>query len=325
MPLTHDQVLREALARARRYVFGRTERVAGERRGRAREELGASSFFAPGTAGSRSSPARPMSLVVGPRVRDGEERDELCVRMLVPEKHAPKVLHAAGLKPVPSTFHGVSSDVAAFAEPPVTLGIADPVAHFAFGYPGSATTCIQAHGNSWLVGCSHVLAPQSMEPQQGDTIISGEAPVATLWSWTPVEYGSEGIEVDVALCHLNPAIEPQECWPDGSEVAGQGDLEDAVPPLLLFGWRHRGVQVQCTGKLAHPRLELDAGMTVGYANQFILTSPDGKPIVDFGDSGAAVRDSAGKLVGMVIGKSDDGLQAYCTPWGRVQQAIDEIL
>jgi len=106
-------------------------------------------------------------------------------------------------------------------------------------------------------------------------------------------------------------------------LSGFGTLEDAELPLSVFGCRHQGTSGVTDGTLQNVFLGLSDGGVVGYAGQFAIVAST--PLVAPGDSGAAVRDSAGRLVGMVVGMAADGRTAWCTPWETVQASVDRIV
>jgi hypothetical protein len=71
-------------------------------------------------------------------------------------------------------------------------------------------------------------------------------------------------------------------------------------------------------------LSTDNQFVVGYEHQFPLGSEEGEPWVGFGDSGAAVRDGDGMLIGMMVGFTAGGRVAWCTPWPTIEEWLSQL-
>jgi hypothetical protein len=315
----------EAMARARRYVFGRTEEALAARRQAALDA------HQRGGQWSSSTGANLLALSLGQPTRAGQPVPGDAVRVVVARKLGRLALAKAGARPIPRTFNRIASDVVARDTAPATatrgavgLGIGQETAHFVHGLPGSLTAGFEANGSKWLVSCSHVWAPAEVFPSQGDLIYSGGQVVGTLRAWTRLAVGTDGHAVDVAVCCAEPSLALPTKWPDDGAWTGFGELQNAIDPFTLFGARDTGTSGVTDKQLQNVVLGMPDGGAVGYADQFAIDGGNAV-IVAPGDSGAAVRDGAGKLVGMVVGMSRDGQVAWCTPWDAIQATVDRIV
>lgn len=324
MPLVRHapDKLRESLARAERFAFGRTQGARSRRNAhnrRLRDDAGAAGFDRDNIVG----------FGVGTRMQG--DREVECVRLFVRRKASREALAQAGAKPFPATFFGVPTAISELpqptdakdaASPPIRPGLAVGCA----GSPqlGTLTGCVEAGGSHWVVSCAHVLALASEFPQAERQVRQDGTLVGTLAAWDPLWPGQR-TATDVALCKPAAGCVLAKSWPDGRAIAGTRPLAQAVAPLTAFGAvQPGGVVVERSEQVGTLTTNLPDGSPIIYRDQVALTSLAGGQIVDFGDSGAPVVDAEGFLVAMVVAKSDDNTRMWATPWETVQARLETL-
>ena len=201
---------------------------------------------------------------------------------------------------------------------PTSLSPGATIAPLATPQPGSLTVVLSRWTGTWLVSAAHVLAPPENDAQPGDRIRCGSV-VALLHAWTQLSTDTSTIPLDAAVCR-SPPLAPTAEWPDGERFTGFGRSIGAKAPFDLFGSdRKHGVRVALAGEPATVTLERPGGGVSQYARQLPLRAKGGD-FVALGDSGGALRDGEGRLVGMLVGISRDRGEpiAWCTPWERIE-------
>jgi len=254
---------------------------------------------------------------VAPKLAAGEPISENVIRFLVTNKLSPGVLAERGVGAVPKKLGAVATDVvAAFdattSEPPGTA-----VKHAIAGELGSLACVMDRNGIRIALAASHVVAPPSVFPLAGDDVWVGGAPRADLRAWTALSAFAT-VHADVAVS--DTALAVTATWPDGAAFGGARDYAPANGPFTFYGF----VSGARTA-MGQPIL----GSTVSLAVPLVgPVSYVGHALLDVasqgGDSGAAVRDAAGFLVGLVVGCTSTA-QACVTPWQSLGPAIDQLL
>jgi hypothetical protein len=175
---------------------------------------------------------------------------------------------------------------------------------------GTITCAFTRGGTNWVMTCSHVASPSGL----GHDTLTLATGLAEVQYFTELGSGSEGCAIDVAIAStLNGIDDP---WRDGEALGATGSLADAEGPFTFFGATRAGSASFSSFEPARDvEISLASGAVVSYAGQhrFLL---DGAAVAH-GDSGGAVRDARGRLIGILVGCDADGA-GYFTPIDRVK-------
>jgi hypothetical protein len=250
-----------------------------------------------------------QGLSYGPPIHtDATDADGNVIRVITDDKLPDGVL--------PADFSGIPTEIVRSDELHDDRPLAAGARIVPFTSPASFGTVAFAgvRGEKHLVvTCSHVAAPSDDAPQRGYRVMIGNGREAALVAFTDLVAG-DGCPIDAAVCSVPAPAPLAGRWPDGAPFVGTGSAGRG--PYTIFGAVNSGTHAAELGPEQAVNLALPGGVTVRYAGQRPLRSAGG-PIAALGDSGAAVRDGAGRLVAMVVGFTDGGRTAWCTPWERI--------
>ncbi len=262
------------------------------------------------------TPSGVSAISLGPKETGGRTTRTRSVRVHVPKKLARTSKRLAKVKPVPPTFGGLASDVVENA----TTGEATPGtgAKYALSaYSGTLTLIFGRNGTNYALSCSHVLAPADVSPQVGDGCLIDQA-TAALSAWSSLDDSSSPLTADVGLA--STALVVTKAWPDGKTFQGTAAYDPSNGPFSVFGNINTGKSSSGSGLSDKLSITVHGYGARTFTGLFSLSVAIGE-----GDSGAAVRDGADRLVGVVIARESGSSHALCAPWQAVAAEIESLL
>jgi hypothetical protein len=261
------------------------------------------------------TPAGVSAISLGAKAVVVGDTPQRCVRVHVPKKLAPAAM-PGGAKLVPSAFADAPSDVvenvAAVAAAPGSS------AKYALSaYSGTLTYVFEHGGTRYAMSCSHVFAPADVSPQSGDGCLVDVA-TATLAAWSKLDDSAGALVADVALA--STAVDATTAWPDGAPFQGTADYASQNGPFSVFGNINQGSASSGSSLSGPLNIDVHGFGSCMFTSLFTLEIAIGE-----GDSGAAVRDKDGRLVGMIIARESSTSYALCTPWQSIQPVLASLL
>ncbi len=253
---------------------------------------------------------------LGPKLVNRVSTGAIAVRFHVASKLSVDDLEESGTSALPLTLAGMATDVVAV---PFSSSVAAPgasIKHAVGSTLGSLACILDLGGQLWALSASHVVAPSDVSPQCGDDVWIGSEPRAKLHAWTPVAPFAS-VHVDAALA--STVLAATTHWPDGKTFAGKRAYDPQNGPFTFYG-AISGAQSGSGEAILGSSLGIDVpgvGLVLYAAQALVAAGPVA------GDSGAAVRDAAGYLVGLVVGATDDG-RACITPWQSLGPVLDSL-
>ncbi len=254
---------------------------------------------------------------VGPKVTGGEVVSEEAIVVHVAKKLTNAKLAKRKITSVPKKLASVATDVADVLAALASVPPGASMKHALGAELGSLACVLERGGLRWAIGASHVVAPASVFPQRGDDAWVGPSPAAKLHAWSAVAAFAT-VTTDVAVCKTD--LPKTAAWPDGTAFAGTRDYAPANGPFTFYGFasgaKSAAGQAAQAGNIG---LAVPGVGPVFYSAHALLDVAS-QP----GDSGSAVRDAAGFLVGMVVGCTANA-KACVTTWQALGPVLDVLV
>lgn len=246
---------------------------------------------------------------------DGESAETL--RILVRKKLRPAEVERRGFRAVPHRIGGLRTEVLAATADVANASPGAAIKLATGASVGSLTYIVDRNGQRNAVSASHVIAVPVDQPQQGDSVWVDNQPSGTLHAWLPLAPFAT-VTADVAVARTT--LPATTNWPDGRVFSGTRDYDPLNGPFTFFG-HVSGARSGSGDSITASTIALDVPDVgpVLYAGHALVAASS-----TAGDSGAALCDASGFLVGMVVGATQTG-RSCVTPWQSLGPALELIL
>lgn len=286
----------------------------------------------------RHQPDPGVNLVgvgIGEKVTAGERTGMLCVKVLVAKKYAKGRIRPGDR--IPGSVDGIPTDIEAVGYPrkfvidnrqrqrPVPGGVSGSPSLGAAGYRFAGTLGVVLAGRFnpeilYVLSNNHVLADENriaigstvVQPATLDGGRAGDR-VAHLTEFVPLKFGNKRNWMDAATATFDGGVDASQT------ILGIGPLTGSGSPSLNLLIRKSGRTTGLTEGIVRVvrfdvfDVQYDQGM-VRVDDVMVIENTDG-PFSRPGDSGSAIVDTQGRVIGLLFAGSD--LVTFAIPIRRV--------